>query len=42
MIAAVGLAPSLLARSSTASATKPAPVNLQPESRAVPRKEGSC
>jgi hypothetical protein len=42
LIAAVGLAPSLLARSSSAPAAKPAPVKLQPETRAVPRQEGSC
>jgi hypothetical protein len=40
MIAAAGLAPALFARS--APAVKSVPVNLRPESRAVPRREGSC
>ena len=40
MMAAVGLAPALLAKS--AETAKPAPVTLRPEARAVPRQTGSC
>jgi len=40
MIAVAGLAPALFARS--APVAKSARVNLRPESRAVPRQEGSC
>ena len=40
LVAAAGLAPALFGRSTAAA--KPAPVVLRPESRAVPRQEGSC
>jgi hypothetical protein len=40
MFAVAGLAPALLARSTPPA--KPVAVVLRPESRAVPRKEGSC
>jgi hypothetical protein len=40
MIAAAGLVPSLFTRSTPAASS--APVALRPETRAVPRKEGSC
>jgi hypothetical protein len=40
MIVATGLVPSLFGR--FAPAASPAPVALRPESRAVPRQEGSC
>jgi hypothetical protein len=40
LIVATGLVPSLFARSTPVA--KAAPVALRPESRAVPRQEGSC
>jgi hypothetical protein len=40
MVVAAGLVPALFTR--TAPAAKAAPVALRTESRAVPRKEGSC
>ena len=43
MLAAVGIAPALLAKAGAEIANRPvAPVTLRPEPRAVARKEGTC
>jgi hypothetical protein len=42
LLAAVGIAPALFAKSAVAATIAAPPVVIRPDQRAVPRKEGSC